>query len=129
MTHPVEPALPAQRPRILLVEDEPTITVTLGDDLEDQGFVVTHTGNGIEAMRLCAEREFDAVITDLRLPGADGMQVLRAAKRQQPGTRVLVITAHVADLGEAVLRAGAGGILRKPFDNRRVIEWLRAECA
>lgn len=120
---------PIPRPTILLVEDEPTIAVTLCDDLADEGYAVTHTGSGSEALRLLAERDFAAVITDVNLPGASGLQVLRAARHRLPDAPVLVITALGAANAAAVAGDDHAQLLQKPFSNRRVLDWLRAECA
>ncbi len=117
------------RPRVLLVEDEPTIAVTLSDDLADEGYAVTHTGSGSEAVRLLAENDYHAVITDLDLPGASGLQVLRAARRRRADAPVLVITALAAANAEAVERVGHAQLLPKPFLNGSVLAWLRGECA
>ena len=113
-------------PHILLVEDEPTIVVPLIDDLEADGFAVTHTPDGAHAVALVAGRDFDAVITDLRLPGAEGVQVLRAIRRRSRHVLVVVITACLAGRGPELLRAGADTIFEKPFANHVVIDWLRA---
>lgn len=111
--------------RILLVEDEPTIAVTLGDDLEHAGFLVTCCRDGAEALRLLLVYEFDAVVTDLGLPGADGRTVLRAAKGRQPLAPVLVISSDIA--AETAVRAqGADGFVAKPFANATVLGWLHA---
>ena len=67
------------RMRILLVEDEQTIAVTLTDDLEGAGYEVKHFPDGKEAIDELQRRSYDVVITDGRLPGADGLQVLQAA--------------------------------------------------
>lgn len=120
--------MPHSATRILLVEDEPTIAVTLGDDLQDHGYEVTQVADGAAAIRLLGEQEFDAVITDLRLPGATGVQVLQAAKRARPWTAVLVITAHAGELLADLQRHGAGAVLDKPFANGVVIDWLRTAC-
>ena len=65
------------RMRILLVEDEQTIAVTLTDDLEAAGYEVRHCPDGQEGIAELQKRSYDVVITDVRLPGADGLQVLR----------------------------------------------------
>jgi DNA-binding response OmpR family regulator len=111
---------------VLLVEDEPTIAITLTDDLSDHGYRVTCTGNGAEALALLAQHTYGAIVTDLRLPGADGVQIVAAARRRSPGTRILVITAFAPDRADALRRAGAGQVLAKPFANRRVLAWLTA---
>ncbi|GAB4151727.1 MAG: sigma-54 dependent transcriptional regulator [Planctomycetota bacterium] len=112
--------------RILLVEDEPTIALTLGDDLEAEGHEVVRVGDGKEAIELLGQRSFDCVITDVRLPGADGLEVLRAAKRARPGTEVLVMTAYatIEHVVEA-MREGADDYIQKPFLNEAVIERMR----
>ncbi|MCA8973672.1 MAG: sigma-54-dependent Fis family transcriptional regulator [Planctomycetes bacterium] len=111
--------------RILLVEDEQTIAVTLRDDLEGAGYEVVHTPDGKAAIELLGRETFDVVITDVRLPGADGMQVLEASKRARPDTEVLVMTAY-ATVQHAVdaMRKGADDYIQKPFLNEQVVERL-----
>ncbi|MBL8748395.1 MAG: sigma-54-dependent Fis family transcriptional regulator [Planctomycetes bacterium] len=110
---------------VLLVEDEPSIAVTLRDDLEAAGHAVTHLDDGKKAIDLLQTRAFDVVITDVRLPGADGMQVLAAAKRARPDTEVLVMTAY-ATIEHAVeaMRQGADDYIQKPFLNEHVLDRL-----
>ncbi len=111
--------------RILLVEDEQIIAVTLKDDLEGAGYEVRHVADGKLAIAELAQKSYDVVITDVRLPGADGMQVLLAAKRARPDTEVLVMTAH-ATVEHAVeaMRLGADDYIQKPFLNEHVLERL-----
>jgi DNA-binding response OmpR family regulator len=110
---------------VLVVEDEPTIAVTLCDELADHGYRVTHTANGDDALRLVASRAFAAVITDLRLPGATGFEVLAACKRVECAPRTLVMSAYLGDLHDAHRGHDADLVLQKPFANTRVVEWLR----
>jgi DNA-binding NtrC family response regulator len=111
--------------RILLVEDEQIIAVTLKDDLEGAGYDVEHIGDGKQAIAALGQRTYDVVITDVRLPGADGLQVLQAAKRARPDTEVLVMTAY-ATVEHAVeaMRLGADDYIQKPFLNEHVLERL-----
>ncbi len=111
--------------RILLVEDEQTIAVTLKDDLEGAGYEVKHLADGKLAIAELAHTSYDVVITDVRLPGADGMQVLQAAKRARPDTEVLVMTAY-ATVEHAVeaMRLGADDYIQKPFLNEHVLDRL-----
>ncbi|MEM7202143.1 MAG: sigma-54 dependent transcriptional regulator [Planctomycetota bacterium] len=110
---------------ILLVEDEKTIALTLSDDLVAAGHEVVVTEDGKEAVRILGEKAFDCVITDVRLPGADGLTVLEAAKRARPDTEVLVMTAF-ATIEQAVkaIRAGADDYIQKPFLNDALLERL-----
>lgn len=120
---PPEPESAAAR--ILLVEDEPSIAVTLADDLRDGGYEVTSLADGATAIEVLAEQPFPLVVTDLRLPRADGYAVLQAALAAAADCRVLVISAHLSGQAEALLRSGAEALLRKPFLNERVLAWLR----
>ncbi len=121
--------LRATAPRVLLVEDEPTIAITLGDDLADHGCRVTVVGDGSAAIGLLAGCSFDAVITDLRLPGASGAEVLAAVRRSCPRAPVLVVSAHQGGLADELGTSGAWACLAKPFANERVLDWLRAAVA
>jgi DNA-binding NtrC family response regulator len=110
---------------VLLVEDEKTIAVTLGDDLRAAEHDVVVAEDGKAALAILRERTFDVVITDVRLPGANGIEVLRAAKDARPETEVLVMTAF-ATVEHAVeaMRAGADDYIQKPFLNDAVLERL-----
>ncbi len=112
--------------KILLVEDEKTIAVTLTDDLLGAGHEVVHTPDGSEALKLLRDSTFDCVVTDVRLPGADGMAVLKAAKEARPDTEVLVMTAY-ATIESAVeaMRSGADDYIQKPFLNDALLERLQ----
>jgi DNA-binding NtrC family response regulator len=109
--------------KILLVEDEKSIAVTLLDDLEAAGHEVVHEADGARGIERLHEEAFDCVITDVRLPGADGLKVLAAAKEARPGTEVLVMTAF-ATVEHAVeaMRLGADDYIQKPFLNEQVVD-------
>src|SRR4030042_673482 len=78
--------------RVLIVEDDPGLRFTMTDALEGNGFAVTGADNGDEAIRRLLDEAFDVVVTDLRLPGKDGMEVLRAARGKIPPPSVVVLT-------------------------------------
>lgn len=103
--------------RILLVDDEPSLRLTVGDALADAGHQVTKAADGLEAMGVLEHRSFDLVISDIRMPGADGMTLFRKIRSDAPDTDVILVTAYgeVRDAVEA-LRAGALDYLTKPFD-------------
>ncbi|MEE2887987.1 MAG: sigma-54 dependent transcriptional regulator [Planctomycetota bacterium] len=112
--------------KVLLVEDEETIAVTLGDDLREAGHEVTHTPDGKQAIQILRDQVFDCVITDVRLPGADGIDVLQAAKAARPDTEVLVMTAFATvEAAVDAMRHGADDYIQKPFLNEAVVERLK----
>jgi DNA-binding NtrC family response regulator len=106
----------ARQAQILIVDDKETMLSLLAKILSDQ-HDVTSAANGQQALDLIAAREFDVVLTDVRMPGADGFEVIRAVKRQWPATEVVMMTAY-ASIESAVeaIRRGAYDYLQKPFD-------------
>lgn len=101
---------------ILLVEDERSLAIPLGDALRDSGHKVTVLHEGAAALAWLSEQRCDLVITDVRLPGADGIQVLQRARQQDPPADVLVMTGY-ATVEQAVeaMNFGAVSYLQKPF--------------
>ncbi len=111
--------------KVLLVEDEKSIAITLTDDLVQAGHEVEHTADGDEACRILHDHVFDCVITDVRLPGANGLEVLAAAKRARPDTEVLVMTGYgTVEQAVEAMRQGAIDYIQKPFLNETVLERL-----
>jgi DNA-binding NtrC family response regulator len=112
--------------KILLADDEKTIAVTLGDALRGAGHIVTVVSDGEQAISALGADTFDAVITDIRLPKADGLKVLARAKEAQPSTKVILITAY-ASVENAVkaIKDGAEDYVQKPFFNDDVLARLK----
>ncbi|MEP0841173.1 MAG: sigma-54-dependent Fis family transcriptional regulator [Phycisphaerae bacterium] len=104
------------RARILVVDDKENMlklfAKILGDDCE-----LTTAAEGGRALSLVEAQDFDVVVTDLKMPGADGLEVLKAVKRRQPDTEVVMMTAY-ATVNDAVeaMKQGAYDYLQKPFD-------------
>jgi DNA-binding NtrC family response regulator len=101
---------------ILLVDDEPLMRLSMVDALEAIGYDVHAAASGTEGIDAIRQKQFDLVITDLRLPGADGLSVLKASKDKAPETEVVVITAHGSvDTAVGAMKLGAIDYLTKPF--------------
>ena len=79
---------------ILLVDDEASIRFTLGTLLERSGYEVATADNGDQALQLLEQHEFDLLLTDLKMPGIGGMQVVAAARQRQSDIAVIVLTGH-----------------------------------
>jgi len=103
------------RARVLVVDDKENILKLFARLLEDT-HDVTCAGDGARALALLGTQEFDLVVTDVRMPGADGFEVLRTVKARHPDTEVVMMTGYatVTDAVEA-MRAGAYDYLQKPF--------------
>ncbi|HEX2685431.1 MAG TPA: sigma-54 dependent transcriptional regulator [Kofleriaceae bacterium] len=102
--------------RILIVDDEPKLGRVLVEMLERAGHEVTHAEGGAAALTRIAAGGLDVVVTDLRMPGVDGMVVLREVRRLSPGTDVMLMTAHAtAQNAVDAMKQGAVDYLVKPF--------------
>jgi two-component system nitrogen regulation response regulator GlnG len=108
--------------RILIAEDEPDMAQLLGCLLHRAGLTPLLAKDGIEALQLVRAGDPDVLLADLRMPGMDGMELMRKAKDLDPELPVILITgfAEVRGAVEA-LRAGAHDYLAKPFEHQQVI--------
>ena len=113
--------------RILLIEDDAALCTVLVPVLEKAGFGCDVCGRGPEGLALLQQNPYDAVVLDRMLPGMNGLELLRAARRAGCSVPVLLLTAlgRVEDRVDG-LNAGADDYLTKPFDNRELIARLRA---
>jgi DNA-binding NtrC family response regulator len=104
------------RPRVLVVDDRENMLKLFAKILAD-GYELTTCGDGARALALVATADFDVVVTDIRMPGAGGFEVLRAVKARAPATEVVMMTGYatVADAVQA-MKEGAYDYLEKPFD-------------
>ena len=87
---------------VLIIDDEPLMRLSMVDALSAVGYEVRDASMGDEGIGLLHERRFDLVVTDLRMPGSDGLQVVQACKESSTDTEVIVITAH-GSVGTAVV--------------------------
>jgi two-component system nitrogen regulation response regulator GlnG len=108
--------------RILIAEDEPEMAQLLGCLLHREGLTPLLAKDGIEALQLVRAGDPDVLLADLRMPGMDGMELMRRAKDLDPELPVILLTgfAEVRGAVEA-LRAGAHDYLAKPFEHQQVI--------
>ncbi len=108
--------------RILVADDEQNIRRVLSATLEKEGYQVIAARDGEEAIAQLSKSEIHVVVTDLRMPKADGMQILTYVQRNRPHIPVIVITAHgTVDNAVAALKAGAFDYITKPFEKSELI--------
>jgi len=102
--------------RLLVVDDKAEMREMLAAAFSERDFTIAQASNGLDAISMLKERPFDIVITDLNMPGADGIEVLRAAREVAPDTRVILITAYgTVDTAVEAMRLGAKDFIAKPF--------------
>jgi two-component system, OmpR family, alkaline phosphatase synthesis response regulator PhoP len=103
--------------RILVVEDEPILAMTLVDRLEAEGYAADLAATGELALERAAGDTFDLVMLDIMLPGKDGFEVCRQLRQQRPDLPILMLTARSLVVDKVVgLKLGADDYVTKPFD-------------
>ena len=111
---------------VLLVDDEPIVGKRLKPALEKSGYQIETYEDGSQALERIAQRDFDIVVTDIRMEPVDGLKVLDAALKKNPRTKVIIITGYATvELAREALAKGAFDFIAKPFkpqDLRAVIE-------
>jgi DNA-binding NtrC family response regulator len=116
----------AQSLEVLVLDDEPIVGKRLKPALEKDGYVVEVFEDGRSALARLGEKEFDIVVTDVRMDEVDGIQVLEAVQRMSTRTKVIIITGYATvELAREALAKGAFDFIAKPFkpqDLRAVIE-------
>jgi DNA-binding response OmpR family regulator len=112
----------AEKP-ILVVDDEKNIRLTLSQSLEPLSLPIQTAVNGEEALQKLHEGEFSLLLLDLKMPGMDGMEVLRRVKEWWPHTRVIIITAHgTIETAVEAMKLGAVDFIQKPFSPGEIRE-------
>jgi len=110
---------------ILIVDDEKNIRLTLSQALETLGAEIDTAANGEEALTKLKGREFGLILLDIRMPGMDGMEVLRQVREIRPDIRVIMITAYgTIESAVEAMKLGAVDFLQKPFDPEEIRELI-----
>jgi excisionase family DNA binding protein len=113
---------PGERPRILVVDDEDTVRNTVVKALVDAHYDVDTANDGLSALDRLRATDYDLLITDLKMPGMDGLSVIREARRTASEMPIIIITGASTEASaiEAV-NLGVNGYLTKPFRVNRII--------
>ncbi len=102
--------------RILIVDDEKNIRLTMTQALQTLGYEISTAVDGQDALKKLAAQEFDLLLLDLRMPGLDGIEVLRRVVRLRPDIRVIIVSAHgTVENAVEVIKLGAVDFIQKPF--------------
>jgi two-component system NtrC family response regulator len=115
---------------ILVVDDEKNYLRVLSAVLEDEGYEVITALSGLEALEIQKTSDLDLILTDMKMPGMDGIQLLKHVKLVDPDLPVIVMTAHGSvDKAVEAMQKGAYSYLLKPFDNERLILYVKKAIA
>jgi two-component system, OmpR family, alkaline phosphatase synthesis response regulator PhoP len=115
------------RGRILLVEDEEGLQLTITDRLESEGYVVARAAEGHEGLKRALEEPFDLLVLDVMLPGLNGFDLVRELRRRESPLPVLMLTARRQLVDKVVgLKLGADDYLTKPFEMAELLARVEA---
>jgi two-component system alkaline phosphatase synthesis response regulator PhoP len=113
--------------RILLVEDEPSLVLTLADRLVSEGYEVETAGDGDAAVDLAVAGSFDLILLDVMLPGKDGFEVCRELRQRGLQIPILMLTARGQVIDRVVgLKLGADDYVTKPFEMAELLARIEA---
>ncbi|MCW6512364.1 response regulator [Hyphomicrobiales bacterium BP6-180914] len=122
-------AINARRSSILLVDDQALVRNVIADLLEDSGYDVIQAGDAAEALDvLMAGKTVDILVSDLSMPGLDGISLIRAAQAQRPGLPAVLLTGYVGDAPLLTL-GGSFSLLRKPVNRNQLVDQVEALLA
>jgi signal transduction histidine kinase/ActR/RegA family two-component response regulator len=115
---------------VVVVDDDPSVLAVLCAYLEKMGYRVRGLSSGAEGLRAVVERPPDVVLSDIGMPGMDGIELCRSLKERVPKLPVILMSGQASSIeGERIRRSGASALLPKPFTMRQVTEVLNAMAA
>lgn len=107
---------------ILVVDDEPMLRENIVDLLRDEGFKVLEADNGANGFKVVKENKIDLVVSDMRMPGGDGLSLLEAIRAHNPSLPVVIFITGFSDFSEEhCIKKGARKVLSKPFESEELI--------
>jgi len=107
---------------ILVVDDDAAMREMLAELLRDEGYSISEAASVDAALQLASEHEFDAILSDIKMPGRSGLELLGEMRRLRPATAVVLMTAFGSiDAAVDAMRAGATDYLTKPFEPEAVL--------
>lgn len=113
-------------PSILVVEDKESMRKMLKETLAAEGYFVDEAADGLEAQNKINQNFYDLVLTDLKLPKKDGLEVLRLTRENSPQSQVILMTAYgTIDTAVAAMKEGALDFLTKPFDTEHLLTLVK----
>jgi DNA-binding response OmpR family regulator len=106
-----------KRIRVLVVDDEPRICRLILDVLVQEGYMVDVSFSGADALQMIRKYNYHLLITDLEMPGIDGLELIQKVKKRDPDIRAIMITGNaIDDIARWSLRYGIDNTMQKPFN-------------
>ena len=119
----------SEKARILLVDDDGPIRSSLRIFFEAEGYEFLGVGSAERGLEEVGRQHYDVIIADYRLPGMDGLEVLKIFKKMVPEMPVIMLTGHGSEqAAQEGIASGAADYLTKPYDLEELIEKIREVC-
>jgi general secretion pathway protein E len=118
------------RVSILIADDDIGMAETLSDILEEKGYDVVTTEDGVKAVAEARNRHFDLALIDIMMPGMNGIEALREIKKADPETTTMIMTGHSALEGmvSEAIQAAVDGVLYKPFEIEAIVQMIESRA-
>lgn len=119
----------ARMTRVLVIDDEELVRLTLRQMLESEGFEVVEARNGREGVRIHGDTEIDLVLTDIIMPEQEGIDTIIQLRRKDPNVRIIAISGggrmRNMDFLKIAANVGADSVLTKPFTTQELLDAVR----
>jgi DNA-binding NtrC family response regulator len=113
----------AEVPKVLVVDDEPVVANSIRKTLVRKAYRVEEAFSGKEALSLIAKGAYDLVLLDMRLPDANGLELISDIRKRRPNQRVVIVTGYASiDTAVEAIRRGASDYMAKPFTPNELYE-------
>jgi DNA-binding NtrC family response regulator len=112
--------------RILVVDDEEIVRISCRRILTPLGYTVETTPDGLQALELMKENKYDLILTDLKMPHMDGMEVMAEIRKREPDAKVIIVTGYsTIEVAVKAIKMGAYNYIEKPFSPEVLISAVK----
>ncbi len=116
--------------KILVIDDEDIVLISCKRALEPEGYDVKTVKSGVEGLKTAENEDFDIVMTDLKMPDVDGIEVLRIIKERKPAVEVVIMTGYqTVETAVKAIKLGAFDYIEKPFTPEQIISVIKNAIA
>ena len=113
-----------ERGKVLVVDDQTIVRETIADILVHEGYSVTSTGSGEQALEMMRKEKFDILLSDIKMPGMNGLDLIEKVHQNYPDVIAILLTAYpsIDSIDQAIIRLGAFDYLLKPVRREQLCE-------
>jgi CheY-like chemotaxis protein len=113
----------SEQPKILIVDDSQELTDVIHEYMESCGYIVDTTTQSLDALRLIAANGYDVIVSDIHMPGMDGLELMGLIKNKHPDLPVVLITGYsISEARKIAMEKGADAFVAKPFHMKEIFD-------